>query len=226
MVVVVLSRKPGPKHLLSLTVPGIDYSFVILKSHDLKGCNFAILSYLKAAAPDAFDNTISDDIVVQIHSVLFANTSIPGSNLTPQTDLDLNALWIIDLPQTWLSYPSIPRRTSIVMSFRIFCNEIFAGKNIVFFLANRCRDMFSDGLDNIVIAALSFVIDNNVCIGFVAFRKIKNNWYPSVRTTPWYVPTPGSSDSFFATWPLLDNELGSDHNVKETLRVSRQLAQV
>lgn len=136
------------------------------------------------------------------------------------------ALWIIELPKAWITYASIPRRTSMVMSFRISSMFMSAGKDLAFFLANRVRDIFCDGTNNLSIAALSFAMGFSYTVGFVAFENVDENWFQTVRTTPWYEPTPGRSDSFFATWPLMDENLGSAYNVKDTLSEARSTTSI
>lgn len=149
------------------------------------------------------------------------NINIPGAVTSPRTVSDLKALWIMDLPRHWSSYTSIPRHTDIVMSFMVFCNATWAGKTIAFLIANCCRDMFHDGLNDFRIGAISFLIENDRSLGFVAFRNITPKWFDAVRTTPMYTPAIGSDDSWFATYPLLDNELGTKHNVEQTLTTAR-----
>lgn len=81
--------------------------------------------------------------------------------------------------------------------------------------------MFLDGLRDFTIGALSFIIDNDFTIGFVAFRNIGSKWFDAIRTTPMYTPATGYSDSWFATYPLLDDDLGTEHYIEQTMTTAR-----
>ncbi|KAE9383453.1 hypothetical protein BT96DRAFT_1009155 [Gymnopus androsaceus JB14] len=65
-----------------------------------------------------------------------------------------------------------------------------------------------------------------VTVGFVAFANVRNGWFDTVRTTPWFDIAPGFVNTFFSTSPLCNNDVGSAAHVSHTINTARSLAEL
>lgn len=153
--------------------------------------------------------------------MLNLRSTIPTGLDYERDDKDLRAVWIVERPTTWLTYPCIPRRTSIIMSFRIFALDLTAGKDFAFFLANHMRDLFCDGSSNVSISAVSMMVEPFDTFGFVTFNNVDKEWFEVLQSSPLYDIAAGSSNAFFATWPLVNKYLGAEEVVVETMTLAR-----
>ncbi|KAE9407558.1 hypothetical protein BT96DRAFT_933307 [Gymnopus androsaceus JB14] len=133
---------------------------------------------------------------------------------------NLLSLWIVELANVW-NYATIPKRSNIVISFRISTVFIAALNDVAFFIINRTRELFRNGPSEVAITALSFSVDLTNVVGFIAFANVGREWIPSMASNTVYRATPGCQDSFFTTTPLYHGYLSSPHAVAETLCKAR-----
>ncbi|KAE9391027.1 hypothetical protein BT96DRAFT_980020 [Gymnopus androsaceus JB14] len=56
--------------------------------------------------------------------------------------------------------------------------------------------------------------------GFVAFANVRNGWFDTVRTTPWFNVAPGFVNTFFSTSPLCDDDVGLAAHVSHTINTA------
>lgn len=81
--------------------------------------------------------------------------------------------------------------------------------------------MVCDGADEVAFAALSFMMEETYTIGYVALTNVHEGWFTALETTPWFQPTTGLENGWFATWPLLHHVFGTDLNVEHTMNYAR-----
>ena len=104
--------------------------------------------------------------------------------MTPRSESDLIALWIVQKPKSWLALPPIPHRTEVVICFRITTNWYWPRKDLAFFLANLHHDLYNNGSKTVSLASISFMADGFQTIGFAAYKNTSLKWFAALRNTP------------------------------------------
>ena len=137
------------------------------------------------------------------------------------SDLDMIAVWIVQRAKSWLSFSTIPQRTEIVISFKITCNRYWARKDVGFLLANLQCELYHDGSKVVLLAAISFAVEDFQTIGFAAYKNVGPKWFPALQTTPTYAPACGLQDTYWGTWPQGDIVMGSEFHINHTLTNAR-----
>ena len=134
------------------------------------------------------DFVVSDKMVENICTILVCHCLHHGQTLTifsqlppisskliymtPHSESDLIALWIVQKPKSWLALPAIPRRTEVVICFRITTNRYWVRKDLAFFLANLHRSLYSNRSKTVSLSSISFMADGFQTIGFAAYKNM------------------------------------------------------
>ncbi|KAE9383188.1 hypothetical protein BT96DRAFT_1009540 [Gymnopus androsaceus JB14] len=184
--------------------------------------NASFLGFLGSPAHSSDDFTVPAWVISELCDILGLSEAV--SFVHSAVHFDTDSLCVVERATTWLSYPVIPRQTDIVVSFKLFCAARAATEVVAYFLASLLRDFFNDGSHSVCIVNIAVVIDNGCSVGFVAFRNIRQDWFASVQTTPWFDIVCGWPEAFFSTWPLCDDDLGAPDQVEHTIVTARSLA--
>ena len=137
--------------------------------------------------------------------------------MTPCSESDLIALWIVQKPNSWLALPAIPHRTEVVICFRITTNQYWAKRDLAFFLANLHHNLYKDGLKTVSLASISFMADGFKTIGFAAYKNTSPKWFAALRNMLTLAPAWGLQDTYWGTWPTFNIIMVSDFYINDTL---------
>lgn len=72
------------------------------------------------------------------------------------------------------------------------------------------RDMFCDGASRVLISSISMVLDAFDTFGLPLITSTSTGLILILRSSLLYDVVGGSSNAFFATWPLVNRYLGAD----------------
>ncbi|KAE9392549.1 hypothetical protein BT96DRAFT_1000276 [Gymnopus androsaceus JB14] len=219
MVLLILPQRVRPKCLQCFGITeGVSTVNLVDKSQ-LAQWNASFLCYLGSPTHNSINFTVPAWVVSDLCAILGLSETISFVHSTVHFETD--SLCVVEQADSWLTYPSIPRQTDIVISFKLFCAARAATEVVAYFLASLLRDFFNDGLHSVCITNTAVIVDEGYTVGFVAFRNIRQGWFASIRTTPWFDVVCGSPDAFFSTWPLSDDDLGAPDQVQHAVVTAR-----
>ncbi|KAJ4493169.1 hypothetical protein C8J55DRAFT_485855 [Lentinula edodes] len=143
-------------------------------------------------------------------------TSLPlglHSPIAPSSGIHLEALMIFQKVEYWYGPRGIPTHVDIVIPFTVFSVGTRAVSDMAFLVCNLARSLITDKEPNAKICSLSFEVQENKGVGYVAFTGVSPFWFKRAETTPMFDVMQDSPDSFIMTWPLFRDDLTYEFHI-------------